>query len=67
MAKKTTVYAKDLTSEELMMLLKRMPVRTLMKLAEHYKLPTTRETVAFDLSQNKKFFTIFTFELGFSL
>jgi len=67
MAKQFTVRVKDLTSEELYGLLRQMPVRPLLKLAEHHGVETTRATAAFDLSQNKKCFTILTFNLGFHI
>lgn len=67
MAKLFTVRAKAFTSEELYGLLKHMPVRVLMNLAKHHNIETTRETVAFDLSHQKKLFTTITFSLGFQL
>jgi hypothetical protein len=67
MAKKFTVRATALTPDELHGLLKQMPVRPLLRLAEYHKVPTTRETVAKDLSNNPKCFTLITFTLGFQI
>jgi hypothetical protein len=67
MAKKFTARASALTADELHGLLKLMPVRTLMRLAEFHKVETTRETVARDLAKSPKCFTIITFTLGFNI
>lgn len=67
MAKKFTVRARDFTTEELIGLLRHMPVRTLLNLAAHYKIETTRDTVVFDLANNKKCFTLITYNLGFNI
>lgn len=67
MAKKFSVRVTSLTPDELYGLLKHMPVRPLLRLAELHKVQTTRETVARDLSNNPKCFSILTFSLGFSI
>lgn len=67
MAKKFSVRVKDLTTEELFGLLRHMPKRALLNHAKHHEVETTPETVAFDLAQNKRCFTVLTFNLGFQL
>jgi len=66
MAKKFSIRAADLTTEELYGLLRQMPRRPLMNLAKIHQVETTPETVALDLAEaRKKCFTLVTFNVGF--
>lgn len=67
MPKQFSIRAKDLTTEELYGLLRQMPKRPLLRLAELHKVETNQQTVAFDLAQHPKCFTRITFNVGFSL